>query len=249
MPWYDDPSKTQFTGSYSNEKQYRWDLEAAAKRGWTVQPTETEGEEPVIGEQPKTRLTVTFVRREDWLASRKEEIARSLTETASRSADEKEARHVKAADELRRSEEQLDARIASLSTVDDSGREQAERDVLGALKEVMLKRRNALRAKDEAIKEMDAAVAVGAGEFARSMSLLIRSREQEAARLDAESALLASQEVVTRAAKDWKDAAERRRAAEEQLRKREAEFDVRDEALKARMSERDRLLIDLSVTV
>src|SRR5690349_5021794 len=159
MPWYDDPSKTQFTGSYSNEKQYRWDLEAAAKRGWTVQPTETEGEEPVIGEQPKTRLTVTFVRREDWLASRKEEIARSLTETASRSADEKEARHVKAADELRRSEEQLDARIAALSTVDDSGREQAERDVLGALKEVMLKRRNALRAKDEAIKEMDAAVA------------------------------------------------------------------------------------------
>jgi aspartokinase len=156
---------------------------------------------------------------------------------------------VKAADELRRSEEQLDARIAALSTVDDSGREQAERDVLGALKEVMLKRRNALRAKDEAIKEMDAAVAVGAGEFARSMSLLIRSREQEAARLDAESALLASQEVVTRAAKDWKDAAERRRAAEEQLRKREAEFDVRDEALKARMSERDRLLKDLSVTV
>ena len=48
MAWYDDRSRTQFVGTYANEKQLQWDVDAARKRGWTVQ-VQGEGTEQTIG--------------------------------------------------------------------------------------------------------------------------------------------------------------------------------------------------------
>ncbi|MGE3076528.1 MAG: hypothetical protein AB7N24_20880 [Dehalococcoidia bacterium] len=249
MAWYDDPSKTTFVGTYANEKQLVWDADAATKRGWTIQPAAPEEEELVIGAPTKSKITVTFVRREDWLQNRKLEIATSMRESAAQAADEKEAKHVKAADELGRAEEAFAARVEAVATASDALREQAEKDVLSALKDVIARRKDALRAKDEAIKEMDAAVSVGASEFARSMSLLTREREVEAGRLEAELALLASQEQVTRAARDWRDSGDRRLAAEEQLARRVADFELKDAALIERIHARDQLLAALRPAV
>lgn len=240
MAWYDDPSKTTFVGTYANEKQFRWDLEAASKRGWVVQSSEQD-QEPVIGAPPTTKLQVTFVRQEDWLDNRKREIADSLLHSAARAADEKDARHMKAADELARAEEAFTARLDAVSLVPDSGREQAERDLLGALKDVIARRRAALKAKEEAIKEMDSAVVLGASEFARSVAMLKQSRESETARLEAELALLPTQELVVKAAKDWREAGDRRMAAEEQLRRRAAEHEAKSETLGAHATRRNEL--------
>ncbi len=248
MAWYDDPSKTTFVGTYANEKQLVWDSDAAVKRGWTIQP-QPEDEELVIGAPAKTKITVTFVRREDWLQNRKLEIATSMRDSAAQAADEKEARHVKAADDLARAEEVFMSRIEAVATASDAVREQAEKDVLSALKDVISRRKDALRAKDEAIKEMDAAVSVGASEFGRSMSLLTREREVEATRLEAELALLGTQELVTKAARDWRDSGDRRLALEEQLAKRVADFELKDAALMERIQARDSLLAALTPVV
>jgi hypothetical protein len=249
MAWYDDPTKTTFVGTYANEKQLVWDADAAIKRGWTIEPAPEGGDELVIGAPTKTKITVTFVRREDWLANRKLEIATTMRESAAQSADEKEAKHVKAADDLARAEETFAARIEAVATASDALREQAEKDVLSALKDVISRRRDALRAKDEAIKEMDAAVSVGAAEFARSMAMLTREREVEARRLEAELALLASQEHVTKAARDWRDSGDRRLAAEEQLAKRIADFELKDAALLEKIHVRDGLLSAITPVV
>lgn len=248
MAWYDDPSKTTFVGTYANEKQLVWDSDAAIKRGWTIQPAPEE-DELVIGAPTKSKITVTFVRREDWLQNRKLEIATTMRESAAHAADEKEAKHVKAADDLARAEGHFNERIAAVATASDALREQAEKDVLSALKDVIARRKDALRAKDDAIKEMDAAVSVGASEFARSMSLLTREREVEASRLEAEQALLSSQEQVTKAARDWRDSGDRRNAAEEQLARRIAEFELKDAALIDRIQARDTLLAALAPVV
>lgn len=245
MAWYDDPSKTEFVGTYANEKQLVWDADAASKRGWTIQPA-PEGEDELVIGAPKSKITVTFVRREDWLVNRKLEIATTMRDSAAHAADEKEARHVKAADELARAEEVFAARIEAVATASDALREQSEKDVLSALKDVIARRRDALRAKDEAIKEMDAAVAVGASEFARSMAMLTREREVEAARLEAELSLLASQEQVTKAARDWRDSGDKRLAAEEQLARRVADFELKDAALLEKIHVRDNLLASMA---
>ncbi|MCC6265972.1 MAG: hypothetical protein IT300_00270 [Dehalococcoidia bacterium] len=240
MAWYDDPSKTTFVGTYANEKQFRWDLDAATKRGWTLQASEDE-DEPMIGAPPKTKIQVTFVRQEDWLVNRKREVADSLLHSATRAADEKDARHVKATDELALAEEALRVRLETVAVSPESGREQAERDLLGTLKDVIARRRAALKAKEEAIKEMDSAVVLGAAEFARSVAMLKQSRESELARLETELALLPSQELVVKAAKEWREAGDRRMAAEEQLRKRTAEHDAKTEAMAGRAAQRNEL--------
>jgi hypothetical protein len=244
MAWYDDRTRTQFVGTYANEKQLQWDLEAARKRGWMVQ--EQDGGEAQIAEggvvtvaPGKEKLTVTFVRDENWLAQRKEEIATAIQSTAARNADAKEARVVKAASELERAEQRFAAARETLASTNEGGREQAEKELLNLLKDVIAKRRTTLRAMEEALKEMNAAVSVGASEFARSIASHMKAQVIGEARLEAETKLLAEQELVARAAKDWKDASERRRAAEEELRKRAAEFEARDAVLSERLGARD----------
>jgi hypothetical protein len=251
MAWYDDRARTQFVGTYANEKQLQWDVESARKRGWVVQQQSAPGE-PEIGDAGassatpgKERLTVTFVRDENWLAQRKEEIATAIQSTASRNADAKEARVVKAASELERAEERMAAARDAVASAQDGAREQAEKEFLQVLKDVIAKRRTTLRAMDEALKEMNAAVAVGASEFARSVASHMKAQVIGGARLEAETKLLAEQELVARAAREWKDANERRRSAEEELRKRTAEFEARDSALAERLSARNGALEEL----
>jgi|GEM_PF-3135502 len=245
MAWYDDRTRTQFVGTYANEKQLQWDLEAARKRGWIVQE-QAVGEVPSVAEggvatvaPGKEKLTVTFVRDENWLAQRKEEIASTIQATAARNADAKEARVVKAASELEQAEQRFAAAREAVANAADAAREQAEKELLHHLKDVIAKRRTTLRAMDEALKEMNAAVAVGASEFARSIASHMKAQVIGEARLEAETKLLAEQELVARAAREWKDANERRRSAEEELRRRTAEFEARDAVLYDRLASRN----------
>lgn len=254
MAWYDDRAKTQFVGTYANDKQYQWDAEAAKKRGWSVQSVD-DGSTPAIGEDPadlkqraRSRITVTYTRDEDWLANREKEIASAVQNEAAKAADNKEGRLVKADADLERAEETFRIRVVAADDPAEANREQAERDLLAALKDNVLKRRNALRAIDEAITAMQSAVAVGAAEFARSVAQHQQTREAWLTKLKAEEALLERQESVARFAKDWKAAWDRKRAAEEDLRKRTAEFEARDNTLQSGLLPRQealRALLDL----
>lgn len=248
MAWYDDRTKTQFVGTYANEKQYQWDADAAAKRGWTIESVD-DGSGQVIGEDPddakaraKSRITVTFVRDADWIANREREIAAAVQNEAAKAADNKEGRLVKADADLRRAEEQFRACALAAEDPGEAAREQAERELLAALKDTVLRRRAALRAVDEAIAAMQAAVAVGAAEFARSVAQHQQTREAWLVRLNAEESLLERQESVARIAKDWKTAWDRKRAAEEELRRRTGDFEARDNALQASLLPRDEAL-------
>lgn len=248
MAWYDDRAKTQFVGTYANEKQYQWDADAAAKRGWKVESVD-DGSAHVIGEDPeqakarqKNRLTVTFVRDADWIANREREIASAVQGEAARAADNKEGRLVKADADLQKAEEQLRLRAVSAEAPAEANREQAERELLGALKDTVLRRRAALRALDEAMTAAQAAMAVGAAEFARSVAQHQQTREAWLVRLKAEEALLERQESVARIAKDWKTAWDRKRAAEEEQRRRTTEFEARDNALQASLLPREEAL-------
>jgi hypothetical protein len=259
MAWYDDQNKTLFVGTYANEKQLQWDMEAAKRRGWVVQePGAADGgeDEPIIGSETsgangvavreKGRLQVTFVRAEDWLANRKQEIASALQSEAARAADAKEARFVKTAAELEKAEQQLKGSIdAALASAGDPARDQAERQLLNDLRQVIVRRQATLKAMEEAIKEMQTAVAVGASEFARSIASHMKAQVAGQARLEAEQALLAAQDVVARAAKEWRDANDRRRATEEELRKRTADFEAKDAALNERLTGRNAALDEL----
>lgn len=255
MAWYDDQNKTQFVGTYANEKQLQWDMEAAKRRGWVVQePGVASGEEgePVIGSDESGagvavrvdgRLQVTYVRAEDWLTNRKQEIASAMQAEAARSADAREARFVKAAAELEKAEQELRTSLAAaLSANDDPTRDQAERQLLNDLRQVISKRQTALKAMEEAIKEMQTAVSVGASEFARSIASHMKAQVAGQARLEAEQALLADQDTVARAAREWRDAHDRKRATEEELRKRTAEFETKDAALSERLASRQATL-------
>lgn len=250
MAWYDDRSKTQFVGTYANEKQLQWDAESAKKRGWTIQSTEDSAEH-VIGldaeaaekaARARPKLTVTFVREHDWLVNRELEIASAVQNEAARVADMKEARAIKSGADLEHAEEAFAAKIEAAREPSDANREQVERELLGALKDCISRRRTAIKAIDEAIEAMQAAVVVGASEFARSASHHQQSRDLWFLRLHAEEQLLERQEVVGRLAKDWKTAWDRKHNAEEELRKRTAEFETRDGALGAVLLPRDEAL-------
>lgn len=248
MAWYDDRAKTQFVGTYANEKQFQWDADAARKRGWTIE-TVDDGSAHVIGEDPeqarargKGKITVTYIRDADWLANREREIASAVQNEAARAADNKEGRLVKADADLERAEELFAQRADAVSGPIEANLEQAERELLGALKEVLLRRRAALRAIDEAISAMQAAVAVGASEFARSVAQHQQTREAWLLRLKAEEQLLERQDAVARIAKDWKAAWDRKRMAEEELRRRSADFEARDTALQASLIPREEAL-------
>jgi hypothetical protein len=248
MAWYDDRAKTQFVGTYANEKQMQWDADAALKRGWTIESTD-DGSGPVIGEEPEARaerkqgkITVTYVRAQDWLVNREREITRDIQNEASRAADAREARLVKAGSELEHAETVFRACADDVAAPADDNREHAERDLLRALKDVIVRRKTALKAVDEAISAMQAAVAVGAAEFARSSSTHQQTREVWVARLGVEEQLLERQETVARLARDWQSAWTRRRMAEDELRKRSAEFDARDAVLVAGIGPRTEAL-------
>ena len=248
MAWYDDRAKTQFVGTYANDKQYQWDAEAATKRGWTIQSVD-DGSSHVIGEDPeqakarqRARLTVTFVRDPDWLANREREISTAVQNEAAKAADNKEGRLIKADADLQKAEEQLRLRAVSAEDPQEASREQAERELLAALKDTVMRRKAALRAIDEAVTAGQAAVVVGASEFSRSVSQHQQTREAWLVRLKAEEALLERQESVARIAKDWKAAWDRKRSAEEELRKRSAEFEARDNALQASLLPREEAL-------
>ncbi|MEO8540307.1 MAG: hypothetical protein ABI577_11245 [bacterium] len=249
MAWYDDRAKTQFVGTYANEKQLQWDAEAAKKRGWTIQSTD-DGSDQVIGLDPevakaargKAKITVTFIREQDWLVNREREISSAVQNEAARTADGKEARLVKADSDLQRAEETFASRADAVAAPAEAQREQVERELLGAVKDVLTRRRTALKAIDEAIEAMKAAVAVGASEFARSAANHQQTREAWLVRLKAEEQLLERQESVARLAKDWKTAWDRKRMAEEELRKRSADFDSRDTTLDAGTLPRDEAL-------
>ena len=255
MAWYDDQNKTQFVGTYANEKQLQWELEAAKRRGWVVQePGAAGGEsgEHVIGANGagadgvvhiNGRLQVTYVRADDWLSNRKQEIATAMQSEGARAADAKEAKFVKAADELEKAEQKFRASLeAALASNEDPARDQAERQLLNDLRQVIARRQSALKAMEEAIKEMQTAVSVGASEFARSIASHMKAQVAGQARLEAEQALLAAQDVVARVAKDWRDAHDRKRATEEELRKRTADFEGKDSALNERLTARQTAL-------
>jgi chromosome segregation ATPase len=245
MAWYDDRSRTQFVGTYANEKQLQWDVDAARKRGWSVQES-GEGPEFTIGGEGEAvpasatgRLTVTFVRDEGWLTQRKEEITEAIVGTASRNADAKEAKLVKAEADLEKAEQRFADSRAAAAAVTEGPREHTEKQMLSDLKDLISKRRTQLRALEDALKEMNAAVSVGANEFARSIASHLKARVVGEARLEHETKLLQEQELVARAAKEWKDAHDRRRSAEEELRRRTAEFEAKDTALNERFTARD----------
>lgn len=248
MAWYDDRAKTQFVGTYATEKQYQWDAQAAARRGWTVESVD-DGTSHVIGEDPeeaksrqKGRITVTFVRDPDWIANREREISSAVQNEAAKAADNKEGRLVKADADLQKAEEQLRIRAVASEAPAEANREQAERELLAALKDTVMRRKTALRAIDEAITAGQAAMAVGAAEFARSVAQHQQTREAWLVRLKAEESLLERQESVARIAKDWKTAWDRKRSAEEELRKRTGEFEARDNALQASLLPREEAL-------
>lgn len=257
MAWYDDQNKTEFVGTYASEKQLQWDVEAARRRGWVVQvPISEQDGEAVIGGGPsepgagaatatKGRITVTFVRAEDWLANRKEELAAALQAEAARAADAKEARFVKAAAELDKAEAAFKATLEAVATVPDTQREPLERQMLGDLRQVITKRQATLKAMEEALKEMNTAVAVGASEFARGIASHMKAQVAHQARLEAEQKLLQAQEQVARAAKEWKESSDRRRSAEEELRRRTAEFEGKDATLYDRLGLRNAALEEL----
>ena len=253
MAWYDDPNKTLFVGTYANEKQLQWEVDAATRRGWVMQERDQTQGEAIIGRESgaptavraRGQIQVTFARAEDWLANRKLEIATALQTEAARAADAKEARLVKAEAELGNAERQFAATAETAATVADSAREQTERQLLGDLKSVIAKRQAALKALEEAIREMNDAVAVGASEFARSVASHMKAHVAGQARLEAELRLLVAQEQVARAAKEWKEANDRRRATEEELRKRTAEFEAKDDALYTRLESRNAALEEI----
>ena len=140
MAWYDDRTKTEFVGTYATDRQYQWDAAAAAKRGWSVQSVD-DGSGHVIGEDPeeakarqKSRITVTYVRDPDWIANREREIATAVQNEAAKAADNKEGRLVKADADLQKAEELFRQRAAATEGVEEAGREQAERELLAALR-------------------------------------------------------------------------------------------------------------------
>lgn len=251
MAWYDDRTRTEFVGTYANEKQLQWDLDAARKRGWVIQERLPDAEAEireggVVALAPgKEKLTVTFVRDENWLSQRKEEIATAIQGTAARNADAKEARVIKASTELEEAEQRFAAAREAIGTVADNAREQAEKELLSLLKDLISKRRTTLRAMEDALKEMNAAVSVGASEFARSIASHMKAQVIGDARLEAETKLLAEQELVARAAKEWKEANDRRRSTEEELRKRTTEYEAKDAVLYDRLGARNAAFAEL----
>lgn len=257
MAWYDDQTKTEFVGTYANEKQMQWDVDAAKRRGWAVQGFSAgnpEVSEAVIGAEGgsappfggaargKARITVTFVREADWLAQRKQEIANAILGTAAKAADAKEARVVKAEADLERAEKRFAETAAAAAVASDANREQIEREFLRDLREMIARRQTAVKALDDAIREMNDAVTVGASEFVRSVANHTKSHATSVVRLEAEQKLLAVQELVARAAKEWKDAGDRRRSAEEELRKRTVEYEAKDAVLYDRLGARNSAL-------
>ena len=232
MAWYDDRSRTEFVATYANVKQLQFDAEVAGRRGWKLQPGT---EQQANGE----RITVTFVRSADWLADREREVAERVLGSAVKAADDKEAKVVKALAGLTRAEETLTARQAAAAEADGQAREKAEKDVLDGLKDVTSKRKAVLQALAEAVREMSSAITVGATEFSGVLARYQRAGALNEARLEAELKLLREQETVVRAAKTWREADQARRKAEEELRKRTAEFDRREEQLGAMTRARD----------
>lgn len=238
MAWYDDRSRTEFVGSYANSKQFQWDLQMAAKRGWFVQANEG-GAGAGSAAASNNKITVTFLRSPDWLANREREIADKLLSAAARVADEKEAKLVGAQEALERAERVFASRRPTDLTADGPGWVQAERELLGALKGMISKRRLVLRALDETVKEMATAVALGVSEFAPALSRYQRAREREIARLESELHLLRGQELVALSAKEWLGASDRQQAAETELRKRTTELEVREADLASKVDARD----------
>jgi hypothetical protein len=264
MAWYDDAAKTEFVGSYANEKQLKMDTEAAQKRGWVVREVQPSyGDEeggaaggrvvggsafPGTASRTKERFAVTFVRDPDWLVRRQEEIANAIQGNAARAADEKEAKLVRADAELREAEDQFSAKLDA-ATGAAADREPAERDVLRTLRTVIARRQAVLKAADEALSAMGSAVAVGAVEFARSIAKHQDSRAVHMSRLESELHLLEVQEDLAHAAKEWRTASDRKLAVEEELRRRTAEFDAEDRLLTALLADRTRALSSLPVLV
>jgi hypothetical protein len=247
MPWYDDRTRTEFVGTYASPKQLQWDVDLAARRGWTVQPevigsggtaTLVDVGAPATSSKGE-RITVTFVRSPDWLAKREREISDEMIAEATHAADEKEARLVKALDVLSRSEQAFTAAVQHAAEAEGPAREQAERLLLAALKDLVLRRQQALRSLSETIREMDAAVAVGAAEFATTVASYRRSLELSSVRLEYETQLLETQEALTRTVRSWREAFDRKQTAEAELAKRTAEFESRDSTLKDDARARD----------
>jgi hypothetical protein len=238
VAWYDDRSRTDFVGSYANSKQFQRDLQMAARRGWFVQGNEP-GPSAGTTSASNTKITVTFLRSPDWLANREREIADDLVSGAAKVADDKEARLVGAQEALERAERVFASRRPTDLTADGPGWVQAERELLGALEGMISKRRLVLRALDETVKEMATAVALGASDFAPTLSRYQRARESGIARLESELHLLRGQELVARSAKEWLGASDRQRAAEAELRKRTTELEVREADLAFKVKARD----------
>lgn len=85
--WYDDPTKLTHLATYTNEKAAQKELEAAAQRGWMPQNTvgtaghinvgRTAAKVALLGpislvtgaSRSKDKITITYVRTPDWLAT------------------------------------------------------------------------------------------------------------------------------------------------------------------------------------
>jgi len=237
VAWYDDRARTELVRSYANSKQFQRDLQMAARRGWFVQGGE---DAPSAGSaSTSNKVTVTFLRSADWLANREREVAEALRSEAARAADDKEAKPVRAQEALESAERVFASLCPTDLTADEPAWVEAERELLVACKDMMSKRQRVLRALDETVKEMAAAVALGVSEFAPALSTYQRAREIGSARLESEIHLLRGQEFVARAAKDWLGASDRQRAAEAELRKRTTELEVREADLAAKVDARN----------
>jgi DNA-binding transcriptional ArsR family regulator len=241
VAWYDDRSRTEFVGSYTNPRQFQRDLQMATSRGWFVgddQPVTTIG---AVGPS-NDRVTVTFRRSPDWLAAREREMDASLRAAATRTADDKEAALVTAQEALARAEQVFASLSSTPPPTDRLASAAAEQALLAACKDMVVKRRRVLRALDETVREMAPAVALGVSEFAFALSRHQRALETTAARLDSELELLRGQEAVARAAREWQGASDRQQTAADALRKRTAEVEAREAELVERLAARNSAL-------
>lgn len=254
MAWYDDQKNTVHVAVYDREKDLRREVEAASRKGWEVQTTagigghinvrRTTARVVTMGfllggaSRSKDKITVTFTRDPNWLAEIQRGQASATREAAAKTADEKEAKAVKGDAELDRAEETFASRAESAMTLAERNREQTEKEMLAALKDVIGRRQAQLKNLEETVRAMSAAVGAGAAEYRHSLESYTGSRSLHIDRLRTEEALLKAQDELTKAAKEWREANDKKRQSEEELQKKTLDFEAKDSALTERLQAR-----------
>jgi len=243
MAWYDDQKRLTHVETYENEKKLRKEVEAAAKRGWTVQDSVGIGGHrnlwnPLLGvaavfTRTKDKVTVTFVRDARWNAAADlAKVQGDLKGPADRHAKDS-AELAKKTDQVERARER--AQTALQASVAD--RDPGEKDLLTALKQLIDERENGLKRLRKlltATQHVESAVvrAAAAGVEAKRFpsirfpsSQLVSVDEEWSQALLREKRMLDGQERVARAASQLKKAWERREAGQKKLDQGSAQVD------------------------